>query len=252
MSLIIIPPRQITLREAASFVGTTPETIREYHETGLLPEPARGSTDGQYTYTDMVRLLWITTMADAGIDVDDIRGAFVDAAPAGATGDYASVPGRVGLLSDLVRTRLTRLPDESLYQADLDALLITEHMSGPLAATVQASRFIALATRPELRQECDRLDSAEKALDDSVAVDDPRVAQVAQDRHVFEKSLNAFCTESGLVQEEDAIFDSWYEANRNGDDKPTSAADRRAKMPYDFSPAALRSMELSFELEENE
>jgi DNA-binding transcriptional MerR regulator len=249
MSLIIVPPRQVNLREAVSFVGITPETIREYHAIGLLPEPARGSEVGQYTNADIVRLLWITRMADAGIAMDDIRGAFLDTAPAGATSDYASVRGRMSLLSEFVSTRLARLPEGSLHQADLDALLITEHMSGPLAATVQASRFIALATRPALRQECDRLDAAEKALDDTVAVEDPRVAQVAHDRHAFEKVLNAFCRESGLAQEEDDIFDSWYDENPDDDDKPANSADRRGKMPYDFSPAALRSMELSFELD---
>lgn len=43
-------------------------------EIGLLPEPERGDDDRlRYGYGegDMIRLLWIRTMADAGIALDD-------------------------------------------------------------------------------------------------------------------------------------------------------------------------------------
>lgn len=71
------PPRQVTIGGAAAFVGITPRAIRHYHQIGLLPEPERGS-DGRrrYGYDEMIRLLWIRRMADAGIALDDIRDAF--------------------------------------------------------------------------------------------------------------------------------------------------------------------------------
>ena len=64
----------------------------------------------------------------------------------------------MGLLSDLVAGRLEDLPEGSLRQADLDTLLVTERIFGPLGAAVQATRFIALATHPDLRQESDRVE----------------------------------------------------------------------------------------------
>jgi len=77
---------------------------------------------------------------------------------------------RMGLLSDIVTERLKSLPEGSLRQADLDSLLVTERIFGSLGAAVQATRFVVLATHPTLREDSDRIDDAEQALDDSVAV----------------------------------------------------------------------------------
>ncbi|GAB2487873.1 MerR family transcriptional regulator [Promicromonospora xylanilytica] len=299
-----IPPRQVKIGDAAAFAGTTPRAIRHYHEIGLLPEPERGSDDRRrYGYEDMIRLLWIRRMADAGIALDDIRDAFADTASAGAgddgsdgdaDGDIAGILERVeetlvaqeaelrrqrtavqrmrtegsrmGLLSDFVTSRLKSLPDGSLRQADLDNLLVIERIFGPLGAAVNASRYIALATHPELREESDRVDAAEEALDDTVAVDDPRVAQVAAQRHAFEKAFEAVIEESGLAQEDDALFDSWDalhpvtgdegadEAGRSSgrEQRTMSAFEATGKMPYDFSPARLRCIQLAGELAAHE
>ncbi|MET0990624.1 MAG: MerR family transcriptional regulator [Glaciihabitans sp.] len=66
----LIPPRRVKIGDAASFVGTTPRAIRHYHEIGLLPEPERGSDDRRrYGYEEMIRLLWIRKMADAGVEL---------------------------------------------------------------------------------------------------------------------------------------------------------------------------------------
>lgn len=287
----LIPPRQVKIGDAASFVGTTPRAVRHYHAIGLLPEPERG-TDGRrrYGYDDMIRLLWIRKMADAGIALDVIRDAFADAAPAGVDDDH-DVAGileqlertlvaqeaelqrqrtavermrtrgsRIGLLSDVVASRLEDLPEGSLRQADLDNLLVIERIFGPLGAAVNAGRYIALATHPELREESDRVDAAEEALDDTVAVDDPRVAQVAAERHAFESALNSVIEESGQTEADDALFDSWdalhpeTTADGEGDEgtgarsESTPDAGAYEMMPYDFSPARLRCMELAIEL----
>ncbi|GGU59000.1 DNA-binding transcriptional MerR regulator [Streptomyces cavourensis] len=296
-----MPRRQVKIGDAAAFVGSTPRAIRHYHEIGLLPEPERGG-DGRrrYGYEDMIRLLWIRRMADAGIALDDIRDAFTeDAASAGADsgGDGEGIAGvlerleetlaaqeaelrrqrtvvrrmraegsRMGLLSGFVTERLKNLPEGSLRQADLDSLLVTERILGPLGAALQAARFVALATHPALREESDRIDDAEEALDDSVAVDDPRVARVAAERHAFESALQAVIEESGLDEDDDALCDAWdalhpATADDSGGDEDAaglgsgrreagsmSAVDAIGKMPYDFSPARLRCMELAEEL----
>lgn len=301
-----VPPRQVKIGDAASFVGTTPRAIRHYHSIGLLPEPERGS-DGRrrYGYDEMIRLLWIRKMADAGIALDVIRDAFADAAPAGADPDTGAgsdhdVAGilerlertlvaqeaelqrqraavqrmrtrgsRMGLLSDLVTDRLESLPEGSLRQADLDNLLVMERMFGPLGAAVNATRYLALATHPALREESDRVDAAEEALDDTIAVDDPRVAQAAAARHAFELALDAVIETSGLAQADEALVDAWDElhdpgadAGESGEDEAgpgacrvpgsVSLVDAAGMMPYDFSPARLRCIELTEELAAHE
>jgi DNA-binding transcriptional MerR regulator len=262
-SLIPVPPRQVTIDDAAAFVDTTPEVIREYHEIGLLPEPDLGSGDGRYGYDDMIRLLWVRKMADAGTAADDIRLALADttAAGAGPDQDEARIRARLALLPDFVSSRLTGLPEGSLRQADLDTLLVTERAEDPLGAAVQAGRFIALAANPGLREESDRVDAAEKALDDTIDVEDPRVAQIAAERHAFDLALDAVFEESGLDQEDDALFELWDDlhpetadgAKEAGPDsgsthKSLSTAEAVSKMPYDFSPARLRCMELALNL----
>ncbi|ABS03897.1 MerR family transcriptional regulator [Kineococcus radiotolerans] len=294
------PPRRVKIGDAASFAGTTPRAIRHYHQIGLLPEPERGS-DGRrrYGYDEVIRLLWIRRMAEAGIALDDIRDAFADTggAPAGAgAGSDQDVAGvlerlestiaareaelqrqrsavqrmrtrgsRTGLLSDFVASRLEDVPEGSLRQGDLDTLLVTERIFGPLGAAVQAGRFIALATHPHLREESDRVDGAEEALDDTVDVEDPRVVQVAAERHAFELVLLAVIEDSGLARSDEALFDSWdalhpaaADDGEDGEDEDDLSTGRGrgamnvleavAKMPYDFSPARLRCMELAAEI----
>jgi hypothetical protein len=167
---------------------------------------------------------------------------------------------RLGLLDDLVSNRLEAAPEGSLRQDDLDTLLVTERIFGPLGAAVQAGRFLALALDPALRAESDRVDAAEEALDDTVAVDDPRVVQVAAERHAFEVALMRVIEESGQPEEDDALFDAWDELHppedSDGTPGPTPAAGSRAtnaaqtirRMPYDFSPARVRCMELAVQL----
>jgi DNA-binding transcriptional MerR regulator len=290
------PPRQVTIGGAAAFVGTTPRAIRHYHQLGLLPEPERGSDDRRrYGYDEMIRLLWIRRMADAGVALDDIRDAFADATGTGDgaglgdngngnDGDVARIlerleaslvarqaelerqraavqrmraqGSRLGLLSDLVSDRLADLPEGALRQDDLDTLLVTERIFGELGASVQASRFIALATHPHLREASDRVDAAEEALDDTVAVDDPRVAEAAAERHAFEVALRDVLESSGLAQADDDRFDAWDESHPTTDDDDagpacgsTTLTEAVQMMPYDFSPARVRCMELALELD---
>ncbi|MCD9900722.1 MerR family transcriptional regulator [Streptomyces sp. MT29] len=172
---------------------------------------------------------------------------------------------RMGLLSDVVTDRFKSLPEGSLRQVELDTLLVTERIFGPLGAAVQATRFIALATHPALREESDRVDAAEEALDDTVAVDDPRVARVAAERHAFEGALDAFIEESGLAGDDDALFEAWdapdsattdQEEDDGGGDRGSggrrartmSAFEAVGRMPYGFSPARLRCMERAEQL----
>ncbi|MCX5265686.1 MerR family transcriptional regulator [Streptomyces sp. NBC_00199] len=162
-----MPPRQVKIGDVAAFAGSTPRAIRHYHEIGLLPEPERGGDDRRrYEYDDMIRLLWIRKMADAGIALDDIRDAFTTGTTSVGSDSGEAMAGilerleetlagqeaelrrkrtavqrkrtegsRMGLLSDIVTERLKSLPEGYLRQADLDSLLVTERIFGPPPAT---------------------------------------------------------------------------------------------------------------------
>jgi DNA-binding transcriptional MerR regulator len=265
-------PRRVKIGYAAAFARTTPRAIRHYHAIGLLAEPERGSDDRRrYGYDDMIRLLWIRKMADAGIPLDDIRAGFVGAtgierslalleeslaakaaaieAQRAAVHRLREVGSPLGLLSPLVSGRLHDLPPGALRPADLDTLLVTERVFGPLGAAVQAGRFIVLATHPELRAEEDRLAEAEVALDDTVSPDDPRIEDLAAQRCAHETTLAATIDRSGLDEALDVLLDQEDEhAGEEEGEARTSTMQAIGKMPYDFSPARVRYEERVIEL----
>ncbi|MEJ8653707.1 MerR family transcriptional regulator [Streptomyces sp. MS1.AVA.3] len=268
MDIPLAAPRQVKIGAAAAFAGTTPRAIRHYHAIGLLPEPERGG-DGKrrYDYEDMIRLLWIRKMADAGISLDDIRTAFdgtqsiektlerleetLVAQEAALQRQRAAVHqlreagSPLGLLSPLATNRIRDLPAGSLRQSDLDNLLLSERIFGPLGPALQASVYIVLAGHPELRAEADRLDEAEAALDDSVDPHDPRVEEIAVQRCAYRKALNQAHETAGLEESEEELIDL-YHADLKGEENPSmSVLEAIGKIPYDFSPARLRCIKLA-------
>ncbi|WP_432132365.1 MerR family transcriptional regulator [Streptomyces tendae] len=266
-------PRWVKIGDAAAFAGTTPRAIRHYHAIGLLPEPERGADDRRrYGYDDMIRLLWIRKMADVGIALEDIRTTFEPgtdieqslarleeslAAKAAvierqraAVRNWRESGDPLGLLSPLVTGRVRHLPPNSLRRSDLDTLLVTERIFGPLGAALQADRFIVLATHPELRAEDDRLTEAETALDDSVDPDDYRVEEIAEQWCAHELAVESAIEEAGL---DDTLVELAVhqpdQATEPEDGEPVmSAIQAIGKMPYDFSLARLRCMERAAEL----
>ncbi|MFC8085344.1 MerR family transcriptional regulator [Streptomyces sp. NPDC057340] len=267
----VTPPRDVRIGDAAAFAGTTPRAIRHYHQIGLLPEPGRG-TDGRrrYGYDDMIRLLWIRKMSEAGIGLNDMRAAFDEA------GDVEDVLGRLeetlaareaeikrqraavqrlravgsplGLLSPLVTDRLGHLPAGALRPSDLEALLVTERIFGPLGAAIQAGVFVTLATHPGLRAEADRLDAADAALDDTVDPFDPRVEELAARHCAHHKALLRAMEAAGLDEADERLFET-YDAEESGEGGVrTSAFEAVTKMPYGFSAARTRCVELTARL----
>jgi hypothetical protein len=219
----------------------------------------------------MMRLLWIRKMADAGISLDDIRTGFEGTAgieqslarleetlaskaaaieaQRTAVHRFREAGSRLGLLSPLVGGRLRDLPPGALRSTDLDTLLVTERIFGPVGAAVQADRFIVLATHPELRAEEDRLAEAESALDDTVSPDDPRIEDLAARRCAHETALAAAIDGSGLDEALEDLLDQHDEHTGQGESEATmSALEAIGKMPYDFSPARVRYEERVIEL----
>ncbi len=77
---------------------------------------------------------------------------------------------------------------------------------------------------------------------------------MAAERHAFENTLNAVIEECGLNEDDDALLDAWDALHPptadDGKDKTRhmSVSEAIAKMPYDFSPARLRCMQLELEM----
>ncbi|GLY47691.1 MerR family transcriptional regulator [Lentzea sp. NBRC 102530] len=268
MQLSFTPPRQVKIGDAAAFAGTTPRAIRHYHQIGLLREPERGA-DGRrrYGYDDMIRLLWIRRMTEAGVGLGDVRASFDDARDMdenlrrleetltaqeaeirrqlAAVRRLRAVGSPLGLLSELVTDRLADLPPGAVRPSDVDALMVTERIFGPVAAAIQASSFIVLATHPELRAEEDRLDATEASLDDGVDPDDPRVEELAQQRFAHLKAVERAVVAAGLDAGDEALFDSEDDVEH---EVVMSAYEAFHKMPYDFSPARQRCVERAGQL----
>lgn len=266
-----MPPREVKIGDAAAFAGTTPRAIRHYHQIGLLPEPVRGG-DGRrrYGYDDMIRLLWIRKMAEAGISLNDMRPAFgearnvedvLDRLEESLAAQEAAIKRRraavqrlravgspLGLLSPMVTDRLSQLPPGSLRPSDLDALLVTERIFGPLGAAIQASVFIVLATHPALRAEADRLDAADAALDDTVDPHDPQVDELAARHCAHHKALLQAIEAAGLDEGEERLFDLHDDEADGKEHNAMSAFEAVTTMPYGFSPARTRCMELTARL----
>lgn len=69
----------LTISQLARFTGVTVRAVRHYHQRGLLPEPERdGSGYRRYGVQDVVALIRIKTLADAGVPLSRV-GELLDA-----------------------------------------------------------------------------------------------------------------------------------------------------------------------------
>ena len=65
----------LTISQLAAYAGVTVRAVRHYHQIGLLPEPARdGSGYRSYDAADVVRLIRIRTLAEAGVPLTRVQG----------------------------------------------------------------------------------------------------------------------------------------------------------------------------------
>jgi DNA-binding transcriptional MerR regulator len=64
----------LTIGQLAAYAGVTVRAVRHYHHIGLMPEPARdGSGYRTYGARDVVRLIRIRTLADAGVPLARVQ-----------------------------------------------------------------------------------------------------------------------------------------------------------------------------------
>ena len=71
----------LTISQLAAYAGVTVRAVRHYHQVGLMPEPARdGSGYRVYDAADVVRLIRIRTLAEAGVPLARVQ-ELLDATP---------------------------------------------------------------------------------------------------------------------------------------------------------------------------
>ena len=72
----------LTISQLAAYAGVTVRAVRHYHQIGLMPEPTRdGSGYRTYDAADVVRLIRIRTLAEAGVPLARVE-ELLDANPA--------------------------------------------------------------------------------------------------------------------------------------------------------------------------
>jgi DNA-binding transcriptional MerR regulator len=64
----------LTIGQLAAYAGVTTRAVRHYHQIGLLPEPERDvSGYRSYTAQDVVRLIRVRTLAEAGVPLARVQ-----------------------------------------------------------------------------------------------------------------------------------------------------------------------------------
>ena len=64
----------LTISQLATYAGVTTRAVRHYHQIGLMPEPSRdGSGYRVYDAADVIRLIRIRTLAEAGVPLARVQ-----------------------------------------------------------------------------------------------------------------------------------------------------------------------------------
>jgi DNA-binding transcriptional MerR regulator len=171
----------LTIGQLARYVGVSTKTIRVYHDKGLLPEPDRDSSGyRRYTAQDVVELIKIRTLAEAGVPlarIVDLRSAPDDAFRHALSQIDDDLTARIGGLRDTQR-RLRSLASGHvrLLPVEVDHHLHRLESLGLSPRWVAMERdlwIVVFATHPETADELFR--------DQAEALTDPALRQLYLD-----------------------------------------------------------------------
>ncbi|MFL6158942.1 MAG: MerR family transcriptional regulator [Marmoricola sp.] len=170
----------LTISQLASYAQVTVRAVRHYHQIGLLPEPERdGSGYRSYAADDVVRLIRVRTLAEAGVPLARVSD-LLDASPEdfAAAVDQVDVELRAqirGLQEH--RRRIARLAaGDSLALPPVVVTYLDElRRHGVAEVLVEGERdaWILVAARWP-----DRI--AELMADKTAQLDDPRTVRLYQ------------------------------------------------------------------------
>ncbi|TDO45265.1 DNA-binding transcriptional MerR regulator [Kribbella sp. VKM Ac-2527] len=151
----------LTIGQLARYVGVSTKTVRVYHNKGLLPEPERDSSGyRRYTAHDVVELIKIRTLAEAGVPLARIRE--LKAAPDEIfRGAIAQIDDDLGVRIRSLRQTQRRLRELAEGATRLLPAEVDHHLQG-LAELGFSARWVAMerdlwilvfATHPETAPE---------------------------------------------------------------------------------------------------
>ncbi|TDD55010.1 MerR family transcriptional regulator [Nonomuraea terrae] len=170
----------LTIGQAAAFVGVTIKTVRHYHRLGLVAEPERdGSGYRRYRSADLLRLVQVRTLAEAGVPLAEI-GDLLDSDPEEFAASLDDVERRLTeRIEDLIARRDTLhrlahgdralLPDRACAVLDRLAEL---GFSPDYVAAQREALLLARALVPEI------FDSFVTRLEHSL--DDPELVELTK------------------------------------------------------------------------
>ena len=168
----------LTISQLASYAGVTVRAVRHYHHVGLMPEPARdGSGYRTYGAADVVRLIRIRTLAEAGVPLARVQ-ELLDATPAefseAVTQIDAELRARIRELQEH-RRRIARLADGDSLALPPEVVEYLDRLraNGVSQAMVEGERdgWILMAARwPEKIPEF--------MVDKNAQLEDPRTVQL--------------------------------------------------------------------------
>jgi DNA-binding transcriptional MerR regulator len=168
----------LTIGQLAAYAGVTVRAVRHYHHVGLMPEPARdGSGYRTYDAADVVRLIRIRTLAEAGVPLARVQelleSTSAEFSEAVAQID-AGLRAQVRELQEL-RRRIARLAtgDSLAVPSEVVAFLDKLRATGVPEALVEGERdgWILLSARwPE--------QIPALMVDKMAQLDDPRTVQL--------------------------------------------------------------------------
>lgn len=135
----------LTIGQLAAYSGVTTRAVRHYHQIGLLPEPER-DVSGYRTYAapDVVRLIRIRTLAEAGVPLARVQELLV-----------ADEEGFAHAVAEIDRRLRGEIKELQEHRRRIAKLAAGDSLALPPAVTAYLDRMRALGT-PEVLVELER------------------------------------------------------------------------------------------------
>jgi DNA-binding transcriptional MerR regulator len=204
----------LTISQLAAYAGVTVRAVRHYHQIGLMSEPSRdGSGYRSYDATDVVRLVKIRALAEAGVPLARVQ-ELLDADPAEFSGAVAQIDASLrAQIRELRehRHRIARLAagDSLALPSEVVTYLESLRACGVREALVEGERdaWILVAARwPEKIPEF--------MADKMAQLEDPRTVQLYR---VIGDLLESGMDEERLSAVADLLAEMVEESAQRGD-----------------------------------
>lgn len=135
----------LTIGQLAAHAGVTTRAVRHYHQIGLLPEPERDHS-GYRTYAapDVVLLIRIATLADAGVPLARVKDLLA-----------ADEQGFADAVADIDRRLRAEIRELQQHRDRIAKLAAGDNLALPASVTAYLDRMRALGT-PDLLVDLER------------------------------------------------------------------------------------------------